>query len=112
MLKRTFSILIISILSLYGLCFAKGKSDTWDDVEIESREVSIKEIEIKKTEEMQVPEKLKVFQEAYPDISFEPEWEDEVKDWKIKMTLGTKEIILYWANGALLPEEELKNKDL
>ena len=112
MLKRTLSILIISTLSLYQLSFAKGKSDTWDDVEIDSSEASALEIDITKKEEIHIPEKLKIFQEAYPDISFEPEWEDEVKDWKIKMTLGTKEIILYWANGAMLPEEELKNKDL
>ncbi len=112
MLKRTLSILIISTLSLCQLCFAKGKSDTWDDVEIDSSEASALELEITKKEEIHILEKLKIFQEAYPDITFESEWEDEVKDWKITMTLGEKEIILYWANGAMLPEDELKNKDL
>lgn len=112
MLKRTLSILIISTLSLCQLCFAKGKSDTWDDVEIDSSEASALELEITKKEEIHIPEKLKIFQEAYPDITFESEWKDEVKDWKIKMTFGEKEIILYWANGAMLPEDELKNKDL
>lgn len=112
MLKRTLSILIISTLSLCQLCFAKGKSDSWDDVEIDSSEASALELEITKKEETHIPEKLKIFQEAYPDITFESEWEDEVKDWKITMTLGEKEIILYWANGAMLPEDELKNKDL
>ncbi len=112
MLKRTLSILIISTLSLCQLCFAKGKSDSWDDVEIDSSEASALELEITKKEEIHIPEKLKIFQEAYPDITFESEWEDEVKDWKITMTLEEKEIILYWANGAMLPEDELKNKDL
>jgi len=112
MLKRTLSILIISTLSLCQLCFAKGKSDSWDDVEIDSSEASALELEITKKEEIHIPEKLKIFQEAYPDITFKPEWEDEVKDWKITMTLGEKEIILYWANGAMLPEDELKKKDL
>lgn len=112
MLKRTLSILIISTLSLCQLCFAKGKSDSWDDVEIDSSEASALELEITKKEEIHIPEKLKIFQEAYPDITFESEWEDEVKDWKITMTVGEKEIILYWANGAMLPEDELKNKDL
>lgn len=112
MLKRTLSILIISTLSLCQLCFAKGKSDSWDDVEIDSSEASTLELEITKKEEIHIPEKLKIFQEAYPDITFESEWEKNVNDWKITMTLGEKEIILYWANGAMLPEDELKNKDL
>ena len=112
MLKRTLSILIISTLSLCQLCFAKGKSDSWDDVEIDSSEASALELEITKKEETHIPEKLKIFQEAYPDITFVSEWEKNVNDWKITMTLGEKEIILYWANGAMLPEDELKNKDL
>lgn len=112
MLKRTLSILIISTLSLCQLCFAKGKSDSWEDVEIDSSEASTLELEITKKEEIHIPEKLKIFQEAYPDITFESEWEKNVNDWKITMTLGEKEIILYWANGAMLPEDELKNKDL
>lgn len=112
MLKRTLSILIISTLSLCQLCFAKGKSDSWDDVEIDSSEASTLELEITTKEEIHIPEKLKIFQEAYPDITFESEWEKNVNDWKITMTLGEKEIILYWANGAMLPEDELKNKDL
>ena len=112
MLKRTLSILIISTLSLCQLCFAKGKSDSWDDVEIDSSEASTLELEIITKEEIHIPGKLKIFQEAYPDITFESEWEKNVNDWKITMTLGEKEIILYWANGAMLPEDELKNKDL
>ena len=112
MLKRTLSILIISTLSLCQLCFAKGKSDSWEDVEIDSSEASTLELEITTKEEIHIPEKLKIFQEAYPDITFESEWEKNVNDWKITMTLGEKEIILYWANGAMLPEDELKNKDL
>lgn len=117
MLKRGLSILIISTLSLYGLCFAKGRSDNWDDIEIDSREASIKGLEkseLKKAEKevLKAPEKLKIFQEAYPDIEFQAEWEEEVKDWKITMTLGERKIILYWANGAMLPKEELVNKDL
>lgn len=112
MLKRTLSILIISTLSLCQLCFAKGQSDSWDDVEIDSSEASTLELEITTKEEIHIPEKLKIFQEAYPDITFVSEWEKNVNDWKITMTLGEKEIILYWANGAMLPEDELKNKDL
>ena len=112
MLKRTLSILIISTLSLCQLCFAKGKSDSWEDVEIDSSEASTLELEITTKEEIHIPEKLKIFQESYPDITFVSEWEKNVNDWKITMTLGEKEIILYWANGAMLPEDELKNKDL
>lgn len=111
MLKRTLSFLIISTLSLYSLTFAKGRSDNWDDMEIDSRDASIQNLEKTDKKELKVPDKLKIFQEAYPDIKFEAEWDEEVEDWKILMTMGEKEILLYWANGAMLPKEELVNKD-
>ena len=57
------------------------------------------------------PEKLEIFQKAYPDIIFTPEWDSEKEDWKITMDLGTKKSVLYWNNGSMLPESELKNKE-
>ncbi len=72
-----------------------------------SKENSSKNQKSQKT----APEKLEIFQKAYPDIIFTPEWDQEKEDWKITMDLGTKKSVLYWSNGSMLPEAELKNKE-
>ena len=72
-----------------------------------TKEVSSKNQKSRKA----APEKLEIFQKAYPDIIFTPEWDSEKEDWKITMDLGTKKSVLYWNNGSMLPESELKNKE-
>lgn len=59
----------------------------------------------------QEPENLEIFRKAYPDISFESEYDTENLDWKIKLINGTKEYIFYWNKGSMIPLEELANKD-
>ena len=63
---------------------------------------------------------LKYLQKAYPDIRFERSWDKNVQDWKITMTIPSdlsekkeeRKVELYWCNGSLLPESELKNSNM
>lgn len=57
------------------------------------------------------PEQLQIFREAYPDVSFEPEYDEENADWKITLTIGQRKVVLYWNNGSMIPSEELPNKE-
>lgn len=61
------------------------------------------------------PEQLHIFKRAYPDIAFESEYIPEIEDWKISLSIpkgdSFRNVILYWCNGSMLPEEELSNKD-
>lgn len=61
------------------------------------------------------PVGLNIFKRAYPDITFKSEYDGNLKDWKITMTIpqgnGSRTEVLYWCNGSMVPFEELKNKD-
>lgn len=61
------------------------------------------------------PVGLNIFKRAYPDITFKSEYDGNLKDWKITMTIpqgnGSRTAVLYWCNGSMVPYEELKNKD-
>lgn len=57
------------------------------------------------------PKDLKFLIKAYPDISFESSYDSEYDDYLIKVTLGERSKEFYWAEGKMLPKEELKNKD-
>ena len=63
---------------------------------------------------------LKYFEQAYPDIIFQRRYNKEVDDWIITITVPNtpgkkdesgRQFEFYWANGRMLPENELKNKD-
>lgn len=62
-----------------------------------------------------VPVGLNIFKRAYPDITFKSEYDGNLKDWKITMIIpeknGSRNVVLYWCNGSMVPYEELKNKD-
>lgn len=58
---------------------------------------------------------LRFFQQAYPDISFQRSYDSTVGDWLITLVIPEKNnkkriVSFYWADGALLPKSELKNK--
>lgn len=59
------------------------------------------------------PPELRILEKAYPDIVFEKEFDKEKNDWKIILQIpGVKENkILYWSEGRMLPEAELKNTE-
>lgn len=61
------------------------------------------------------PVELNIFKRAYPDITFKSEYDGNLKDWKITMIIpeknGSRNVVLYWCNGSMIPYEELKNKD-
>lgn len=61
------------------------------------------------------PVELNIFKRAYPDITFKSEYDGNLKDWKITMIIpeknGSRNVVLYWCNGSMVPYEELKNKD-
>lgn len=63
---------------------------------------------------------LKYFERAYPDLTFTRHFDTDLSEWvinvKIPDTPGEKEgsgktYDFYWANGSMLPKEELVNKD-
>ncbi len=64
--------------------------------------------------------KLKYFERAYPDVTFERRYDVKEQDWVISVTVPSvpgdksspgKTTEFYWANSCFLPAEELKNKD-
>ena len=67
-----------------------------------------------------VPTELWVMRRAYPDILFNATYEFEKLDWRIDVTApiwygkrgrgNEKHATFYWANGSLLPPEELPNR--
>lgn len=80
-------------------------------------------------EKLFVPKKLTALAKCYPTVEFEPHFDIKNLDWKIKLTADVfenrtetflsnhknenqkKQTSLFWADGKMLPESELKNKD-
>ena len=63
---------------------------------------------------------LRFFEQAYPDITFDWNYDKEAQDWIISVTVPSvpgdkkspgKTSEFYWANASFLPAEELANKD-
>ncbi|MBQ0165871.1 MAG: M15 family metallopeptidase [Treponema sp.] len=52
------------------------------------------------------PSMLKAFQNAYPDVEFTSEWDNELSDWRITMNYEGRTIQLYWCDGRMLPLEK------
>ena len=68
------------------------------------------------------PLEIKEFMHFYPDIEYSALFDIETNDWKIEMTADLyfertskpkekKSAVFYWADGRLLPKEELPNKE-
>lgn len=64
---------------------------------------------------IEMPSELKLLIKAYPDIKFSTSYNTKYQDWRIEITtnLNNKTIStpLYWADGRLIPESELANKE-
>lgn len=58
------------------------------------------------------PKKLAIIEKAYPDLIFKKDFNTELHQWEIKLTMpdGRQETF-YWCNGSMLPKEELNNAD-
>lgn len=59
-------------------------------------------------------EKIQIFEKAYPDLTFNSEFDFEKNDWKIEITVPDKKAkdecrkgTFYLSNGSMLPESEL-----
>ena len=65
-----------------------------------------------------LPEDLKIFQKAYPDLIFFVSYDPNIDDWNITVRFPPdpdrgghyESAEFYWAEGKLLPKEELENK--
>ncbi|MBQ9630975.1 MAG: M15 family metallopeptidase [Treponema sp.] len=58
------------------------------------------------------PENLQILRKAYPNVNFSCTYDKSVQDYKI--TLSRKNanlVILYWADGKMLPKEKLSEKE-
>lgn len=56
------------------------------------------------------PKDLKILKQAYPDVTFESEYDSEKNDYLITVSVEDRQKDFYWANGKLLPESELSNE--
>jgi len=56
-------------------------------------------------------EELEIFREAYPWVTFELDYDKEVKDWTLSITSYKKTTVLYRAEGLYLPKDQLQNRD-
>lgn len=63
---------------------------------------------------------LKYFERAYPDLTFTRHFDTDLSEWVINVKIPDtpdekdgpgKTYDFYWANGSMLPKEELVNKD-
>ena len=61
------------------------------------------------------PASLSVFKEAYPDVKFSAEYDNEKKDYLVhiftKKGDKIKETKLFWCEGRFLPEDQIQNKE-
>ena len=64
------------------------------------------------------PEQLNILRKCYSDVLFETVYVKEKNDWLVNITApvvpgkpARKRASFYWAEGRLLPEEELENRD-
>lgn len=68
------------------------------------------------------PAEIKKFMSFYPDLEYSASFDIELNDWKIEMTgdlyfertakpKSKKSAVFYWADGRMLPKEELPNKE-
>lgn len=60
---------------------------------------------------MTVPPELQIFQNAYPDIEFVANYDEEKNDWLIDVTVNEKTKQFYWAGGKFLPLENYDEQE-
>ncbi|MCR4789627.1 MAG: M15 family metallopeptidase [Treponemataceae bacterium] len=90
MIKKTFLFIALSVFFLPCI-FA------------EKNEFQHKEPVLKK-------DKIKIFQQAYPDLTFDTSWDGKVHDWKVTVSKEDESRDFYWQNGKMLPFEEIENQ--
>ncbi len=57
------------------------------------------------------PSDLKILIESYPDVDFDIEYDSAKQDWHILMSVDGRKGDFWWAEGKMLPEEEIVNKE-
>lgn len=78
-------------------------------------------------EKLCVPKNLSELEKCYPAVVFDPSFDIKKMDWKINLTAnifenrsadflashknGKKTAVFYWADGKMLPEEEIEHKE-
>lgn len=100
-MKKTYLTCII-LLCFFILGFAKN------NFALQEENIPKTRLPEKNTE----PELLWIFKEAYPNVSFQSQFDKNQKDWIIQVSVNNRTATLYWADGKFLPLEELVNKDL
>jgi hypothetical protein len=95
-------ILLVLSVSAFYFCFATETGKRFINSKLSKKE----------------PAELEIFRKCYPDLTFDAAFDEEVSDWKITVTAPvfvngkeTKVRDFYWADGRLLPKEELSRKD-
>ncbi len=99
---------------------AGKKVDLGDVLAVSDSVMSVNQGLLKKTSSKKTkePVELEIFRKCYPDVTFESEYDENQKDYLVKIKApvfygkdAVKEIKLWWADGRFLPESELKNKE-
>lgn len=98
-------IIIFEIFILIFIAFASCKSKKIDSNK------KIDEPKIEKIKIPEEPEKLSIFKNAYPDVDFISQWNEEKQDWKITIIVDEKKSELFWCEGKMLLESELNQKE-
>ena len=57
------------------------------------------------------PSSVEYFRRAYPDITFTSSYNNKIDDWIIHISAEKRTIDLVWAEGRLLPQEKLSEKN-
>ena len=114
MKTRRFFLTILTLLILLPLILpAQEKTKTSLSIESMQKQFSSRAF---------CPPEIKEFMHFYPDIEYSSFYDMEESDWKIEMTADLyfertskpkekKSAVFYWADGRLLPKEELANKE-
>lgn len=58
------------------------------------------------------PKELDNFIKAYPECNFKSKYIPDINDFLITVTFNSKTAYFYWADGRLLPQEEMDNKNI
>lgn len=57
------------------------------------------------------PNEISIFRKAYPFANFDSEYDNELCDWKITISVKNNQTVLYWADGKMLPKDKLNDKE-